>query len=559
MPDKRLKVVLFWHMHQPEYRDAISGEYQQPWTYLHAIKDYVDMAAHLEAVPEARAVFNFTPTLLEQLEDYSNQIKGFLGGHGVIRDPLLAALDMAALPVDSEKRLWLINACLRANEHRLINRFPPYRRLADMAAWFRGKPEDVCYVDNQYLADLLMWYHLAWLGEIPRRNDVRVQALIAKGREYSLHERRQLLEIIGELIASVIPRYRALAENGQIELSVTPYAHPIMPLLLDINSARDAWHDIHLPKLQVYPGGEERSRWHIEKGLAAFHRCFGFAPQGCWPAEGSLSIATLKLLEEYGIQWAAGGETVLRNSLRRSHAGEQPIHRPYRLLDHKTTCFFRDDRLSDAIGFEFSTWHADDAVGNLIYHLENIANASPAPDEWVVSIILDGENAWETYPENGYYFLSALYKRLSSHPRLHLTTFSECLRQPVPPGALSTLVAGSWVYGTFSTWIGDNDKNRGWDMLGDAKTAFDQAWPRLNPQQREAAERQLAICEGSDWFWWLGDYNPASTVSDFDRLFRLQLDVLYQMIGVEPPDYLAHAFSHGGGSPQTGGVMRRGQ
>jgi alpha-amylase/alpha-mannosidase (GH57 family) len=557
--DNRLKVVFCWHMHQPEYRDTVTGEYQQPWTYLHAIKDYVDMAAHIEAQPEARAVVNFTPTLLEQIEDYVVQIKSFLNNDGVIRDPLLAALDMPALPADAERRICLIKACLRANEDRLINRFPDFRSLIDIAHWFLQKAGDIRYIDNQYLADLLVWYHLAWLGETVRRTDVRAKNLLKKGKDFTLHDRRQLLELIGELMESVIPRYRALHENGQVELSFTPYAHPITPLLLDLHSAREAMPDVHLPEMQAYQGGLERARWHMEKGLEVFVRCFGFRPQGCWPSEGSVSLATLKLMEEYNIKWTASGQTVLHNSLHRSDAGGQTIHRPYRVLDCKVTCFFRDDHLSDAIGFDFSKWHADDAVANLIHNLENIANASSNPGERVVSIIMDGENAWESYPENGYYFLSTVYKRIATSPKLRLSTFADCIADEIKPGAFSTMVAGSWVFGTFSTWIGDRDKNRGWDMLGDAKRKFDTIAPTLEASRRAAAERQLAICEGSDWFWWFGDYNPAGAVSDFDRLYRLQLANLYQILGCEPPDYLAHAFARGSGNPAIGGVMRKGQ
>lgn len=556
--NSRLKVVLCWHMHQPEYRDLITGEFQQPWTYLHAIKDYVEMAQHLENVPKARAVVNFTPILLEQLLDYADQIDRFLHDEGCIRDPLLAALDMAALPGDTDHRAFLIHCCMRANRERLIDRFPAYRQLADVADWLNKERGNIRYINNQYLADLLVWYHLAWLGEISRREDPRVKKLLAKERAYTLADRRLLLSIIQELIASVIPRYKKLHEEGKVELSMTPYAHPIVPLLLDLNSAREAMPGVHLPELPAYPGGEERAHWHMRKGMDVFSRCFGFTPKGCWPSEGSVSQATLKLLREYGIRWIATGETVLHNSLHHSGAGDQPPHRPYRLLDCEISCFFRDDALSDLIGFKYSNWHADDAVANLVHNLENIARAAPNPGQQVVSIILDGENAWEYYPHNAYYFLSALYERLAEHPHLELTTFSDCLDANIQPGALSVLTAGSWVYGTFSTWIGDKDKNRGWDMLGDVKRAFDENFADLEPAHQKMALRQLAVCEGSDWFWWFGDYNPANSVSDFERLYRLQLANLYQTLGVEPPEYLAHSFTHGGGNPAMGGAMRQG-
>ncbi len=558
-----LKVVLCWHMHQPQYRDLVSGGYHQPWTYLHAIKDYIDMAAHLEAVPAARAVINFAPILLEQIEDYARQVEGFLANGLAIRDPLLAALGQPALPTADDARLSLIKACLRVNEQRLIDRFPAYKRIADMALWVTKHPDILPYVGDQLLADLLTWYHLAWLGETVRRDHAGVGRLLDKGANYNLHERRELLAVIGGLLASVIGRYQRLAESGRIELAVTPYAHPILPLLLDFGSARDALPEVALPMLARYPGGEQRARWHIREGLKEFERHFGFRPRGCWPAEGGVSAAALALLAAEGFAWAASGEGVLHHSLSKlghaAHAMKAAwLYQPYRVPDTGIDCFFRDDGLSDLIGFSYATWHADDAVANLIEHLERIADCCQDHPDRVVSIILDGENAWEHYPENAYHFLGALYRRLADHPRLEMTTFSEYLRtHPAKP--LRSLSAGSWVYGTFSTWIGDADKNRGWDMLGEAKQAFDAVAPRLAPDKRAAAERQLGVCEGSDWFWWFGGDNPAAPVSDFERLYRQHLTNLYQLLGREPPEYLAHVFTRGHGAPLHGGVMRPGQ
>lgn len=561
--ETRLKVVLCWHMHQPQYRDLVSGRYAQPWTYLHAIKDYVDMAAHIEAVPAARAVINIVPILFEQLDDYARQIDGYLKNSTAIRDPLLAALVQSVLPADPPERLILLRACLRANEQRVIQRFPAYAKLAAIAQTAIEREEVLHYLNETFFADLLVWYHLAWLGETVRRSDVRVRRLMDKASHFNLHERRELLAIVGELINGLTPRYAQLVARGQVELSMTPYAHPMLPLLVDFQSAREALPDLALPLLARYPDGEGRVRWHLREGLAAFEKQFGFRPSGCWPSEGGVSDAALRLLGESGFQWVASGETVLANSLHA--AGHAPhslkaawLYQPYRIGDSGTACFFRDDGLSDLIGFTYATWHADDAVANLVHHLEEIADACQGHPDRVVSIILDGENAWEHYPENGYYFLSALYRRLSEHPRLELTTFSRYL-QAHRPAALRSLTAGSWVYGTFSTWIGDADKNRGWDMLGDAKRAFDLAAPALAADQRAAAERQLAVCEGSDWFWWFGDYNPEAAVSDFERLFRQHLTNLYQLLRVEPPEYLAHAFTRGGGSPAHGGTMRHGQ
>lgn len=577
MPDK-LKVVLCWHMHQPAYCDSQSGQYQLPWTYLHGIKDYVDMVAHLETMPNVRVVVNFSPILLEQLDDYIEKIQDFLRNATPIPDPLLATLTNHPVytsflkpcgeesePPKSKRqnqdlimaRLRLVEQCLRANPERLIQRFEAYQELAELATSLKQNPKLVTYLDEQYLIDLAMWYHLAWLGETVRKKDARVKALIEKSCDFNDSDRRQLLEIIAELLSGIVPRYKALAERGQIELSFTPYAHPIMPLLLDVFSAREATPDINFTGISCYPDGKERVRWHIREGIKIFEKHFGFKPQGCWPSEGSLSEITVLLMEEFNIHWVASGNGVLRHSLKKAKQESQSPYRPYCLPKSPVRCFFRDDNLSDLIGFEFSKWHADDAVANLVHHLEKIARTVPQSEAHVASIIMDGENAWESYPENGYYFLNTLYQKLSNHPDLELTTFSNCLDSGV--AELPTLVAGSWVYGTFSTWIGEPDKNRGWEMLIEAKHQFDRLAPHLEPAQREAAERQLAICEGSDWCWWFGGYNPTEAVRDFDNLYRLHLTHLYQLLGETAPEYLKHPFTFGGGDPATGGVMRKGK
>jgi alpha-amylase/alpha-mannosidase (GH57 family) len=559
--DSKLNVVLYWHMHQPQYKDVRTGHYHLPWTYLHVIKDYVDMAAHLEENPAARAVINFTPTLLEQIDDYAQQIdRHFVQGEE-IKDEMLCNLVQGVLPTAPDKRIEIIKHCLRANKERLINRYPQYRRLAKQAHFLETHPEAIIYIHDQFLADLLVWFHLAWMGETVRRSDLRIRKLLDKGHGFSLQERIELLKVIGELCANVIGRYRNLVAGGQIELSVTPYAHPIMPLLFDIHSAREAMPEASLPVCDHYPGGAERVDWHIEKGFQVFEHFFGFRPGGCWPSEGSVSEQTIRALSKRGFSWLASGETVLRNSLNHhAHLSVQGIHQAFQFQDNPTRCFFRDDGLSDMIGFTYATWHADDAVANMLHHLENIAEACKDDSGAIVSIILDGENAWEYYPENGYHFLNGLYKGLSSHPRINLTTYSDYLQQHQAATPLQRVVAGSWVYGTFSTWISGEEKNYGWDLLCDAKRSVDEALAsgQFNAEQRERIETQLGICEGSDWFWWFGDYNPAESVRDFEHLYRLQLSHLYILLGKTPPATLSESFTHGTGQPSMGGTMRRG-
>jgi alpha-amylase/alpha-mannosidase (GH57 family) len=557
--ERRLKVVLCWHMHQPEYRDLSTGEYRLPWTYLHAIKDYVDMAAHLEAVAGAKAVVNFAPLLLEQLDDYSARLRAHLERGEPLPDPMLAALEGAQLPRSTPERRELLIACLRANRGRMVDRFPAYKRLADLGRWLLDH-DALAYAGEPFFTDLATWYHLAWLGETVRRQDTTIQGLIEQGSGYTPAQRRAVLSRVADLIAGVVPRYRHLAESGRVELAVSPYGHPIVPLLLDLRSARESMPECSLPQVPGYPGGEARARRHLQLAAQVFEQHFGFRPRGCWPSEGGVSDATLQLIEELGFEWVATGQAVLHHSLLRTDEPTLALtdpHRPYRVANGRLRLFARDDGLSDLIGFTYANWHADDAVANFIHHLETIAAHSAHGPERVVSIILDGENAWEYYPNNGFYFLLGLYRRLAKHPAVELTTFSAVLDSGLEPVLLPSVVAGSWVYGTFSTWIGDPDKNHGWELLCAAKEAYDQVLAQ-GEADLGVAERQLLVCEGSDWFWWLGDYNPEHTVRDFDALFRLHLRNFYLAIGREPPAILGRALSHGRGVPEAGGVMRRG-
>ncbi|HXY76629.1 MAG TPA: hypothetical protein VEH54_06945, partial [Steroidobacteraceae bacterium] len=336
----------------------------------------------------------------------------------------------------------------------------------------------------------------------------------------------------------------------------------IVPLLLDFRTARAAVPTLPLPAHASYPGGAARATWHIEEAIRVFTRAFGHRPQGCWPAEGAISARTLELLAAAGFQWTASSSAVLQGSLSitDSQAGQDPLafNRPYRLGGTGMSCFFRDDTLSDLIGFTYSSWHGDDAAANLVNELAQLARAYQQSANHAVLIALDGENAWEHYPFNGYYFLKALYAQLASHPLLELTTLGGCIERGLEPAPLPEVRAGSWVHGTLTTWMGDAAKNRAWDLLCEAKEAYDRAMATISDAaQRTAAGRQLALCEGSDWFWWFGDYNPAEAVSQFDRLYRRQLLTLYRRLNLPPPGELAQPIAVGHGSPELGGVMRR--
>ncbi len=569
MTANSLNVVLCWHMHQPYYREGLKGAYHLPWVYLHGIKDYSDMAAHLERHPAMHAVVNFAPVLLEQLDDYAQQLDLLLKHGKPAQDHMLNLLSgIERIPSDAASRQRIIQDCQRCHAPRMIHPYPAFHRLLRMTAAAEAGSADlkwhVGYLSEQYFLDLLTWYHLAWLGNSLRQLPL-VQRLMAQENGYSSADRHELLHLMQHCMAGLIPRYRKLAERGQIELSMTPYGHPIVPLLNDFANLRDALPDVPVPEAPAYPGGAARARWHLQHGLEVFERYFGRKPAGVWLSEGGVSEDALAQLDEMGVAWTASGEGVWRNSCAKSDCPEtellskHALFSPARIDAFRARVFFRDDGLSDLIGFKYSDWHADDAVADFVQHLENIASFfGKDADQHVVSVILDGENAWEYYPDNGHHFLDALYATLSAHPTLRVSTFAEqAANAPAKP--MKRLAAGSWVYGSFSTWIGSADKNRGWDYLVAAKQTYDSviAAGKLNADQQALATRQLAVCEGSDWFWWFGDYNPSASVSDFEQLYRTQLRELYRLLGVAPPALLDVPLSSGGGWVENAGTMRR--
>ncbi len=574
----KLYLNLYWHMHQPDYRDMVTNEYVLPWTYLHAIKDYSDMAFHLEENPKARVSFNYVPILLDQLDDYSQQFK-----QNRIRDPLLALLIEPNLgDINQEQCCLIVQSCFKSHHEKMLSPFPHYQRLLQLYQLVEpimtecGLAEhDFHYLSAQYKADLLVWYHLAWCGESLRRNNTVIQALMSKGVLFTVEDRQQLFTVIGETISGLIPRYKLLMQTKQIEISTTPYYHPILPLLLDFKSTLDAMPDAPLPQNAKYPGGQARAAYHVLSAKKSHLDYFGTEPRGMWPAEGGVSHAALSLMAEHGVEWAATGQGVLANSLIKSQLSVDDKHdylyQPYRVTngENDILCFFRDDQLSDKIGFEYAKMHSSDAVTDFIQTLEHAHKVNTSDKAKVVSVILDGENAWEYYPYNGYYFLSELYAALANHPDIEMTTFSDMvdLYQSKPyqgkdksAPILPRVAAGSWVYGTFSTWIGSKDKNLAWDLLCEAKKVYDKVLSanHLDAGQRIACERQLAICEGSDWFWWFGDYNSSDSVASFDKLYRRNLINLYTLLKQPVPAVLNTSISAGGGDADNAGTMRRG-
>lgn len=535
--DDRVDVVLCWHLHQPQYRDPLTGTFERPWSYLHGMRDCIDLAVHLESVPEACAVVNFSPVLLEQLDDYCAGLAAHFRSGAPLPDRVLALLGPEGAGEDRQHWPMLARACLRAGQENQVARLPAYRALAERTAQ-RLNDGAIAEAAPEELTNLAVWYHLAWLGESVRRGDPRVRPLLRRAGEFTAEERRILLECIADVLSGLVPRFRRLAGNGQVELSVSPWGHPVLPLLLDFGSAREADPGLELPAAGRYPGGGDRARWHLARALQVFHRTFGLRPRGCWPAEGALCNESLALFDSFGFDWTASAGAVLDRST--GAFADNGACCAWRRDGQRLVCFFRNDELSEKFGFEYARKNGETAAAELVMELERIAAESELQGGNVIPLVIDGLNAWESFPDNGYRFQRALYRRLAGHPRLRLSTFARSLRRGVEIRPLESLVAGSWIDGRLDTWIGSPERNEAWQLLCEAKTVFDQVVVEsaLDERAQSLAEYQLAVCEGSDWFWALPESNPGESALSFQRLYRRHLGSLYRLLDESPPDGL---------------------
>jgi len=536
-----LDVVVVWHMHQPYYKDPIKNEYALPWTYLHGIKDYFDMPAIVEDTPGARAVFNLVPSLIEQLLDYAS---------GTAVDPFLAKGMAAPADLGEEERVFLLENFFSANRQRMIEPSRRYLELLYMAG--EGKPgsarERVRHFSDQDLLDLQVWFFLSWTGEAARQRYPVFADLIAKGERFTASDKELLFATQRELLQAIIPLYKRLHEQGRIELSVTPYYHPIMPLLCDTRLAQTAMPRVNLPAANLrHP---EDARAQIRRGVEYFREIFGFAPLGMWPSEGSVSNETLAIIAECGLGWIATDEEILAKTLDGGLGdGKERLYRPWRFScpQGEVGAFFRDHQLSDLIGFTYSQWDAGRAVSDLCGRLHAI-RARLGGEGRVVPIILDGENAWEYYPDNAYDFLQGMYRGIAESPHLNLTTCSDVLARSRFDGRLQSIFPGSWINGNFGIWIGHPEENLAWDLVAMARAAavaaspsvaaaLESGYPAVDPAAEQIC-RSLYAAEGSDWFWWYGDDHFSPHSDRFDRLFRQHLLNVYRLLGQDPPHQL---------------------
>ncbi len=530
-----LYIAFVWHHHQPYYREPGRETYALPWVRVHAAKDYLFMAELLAEYPEVKATFNFVPSLLEQLDAYAR---------GRAEDPM-TLLGRQASWSEEEKQL-ILNLGFSINWQHLAFLYPRYRELIQRRDTVLRDPQ---VFGEQDYRDLIALFNLAWTHPRYVREDARLRALAEKGRDFTPEDIETIVAVHRELCARVIPAYRELEEKGQVELILSPYYHPILPLLVNTDHARRATPDIQVPHPPFH--FPEDAETQVREGMAFYKDVFGHAPTGMWPSEQAVSPETVEILRRAGIRWFISDEAILGRSLDYYFARDEQeqvyephrLYRPYRVptAAGEIVGVFRDHTLSDKVGFVYMHYPPQQAAEDLIVRLQTIYYRLNAPDTpRLVVIALDGENPWEHYEGNGEPFLRDVYRRLAAHPHLKTVTVSEFLDRFPVDARLDRLATGSWINGDLTTWIGDPEHTRAWSVLRDARQAWEER-ARLwqNNHEREdtlrRALRHLHIAEASDWFWWYSRRNTSDQDVLFDALFRANVAAAYQTLGLPVP------------------------
>jgi len=496
----KIELSFLWHMHQPDYRDA-KGIMRMPWVFLHAIKDYYDMPWMLSKFPNLKANFNLTPPLIEQLKLYENPLEN---------DYFLSLWHKNPEELNQKQRDWLIKTCKSANYEMMVKKNSKYLEL-----YYKDTLTD------SELINLEVLFLLVWSGPYIKLHNGVVQELLDKVN-YTSDDKIRLFDTLIKFVSSILPFYASLLKSKQISLSTTPYNHPILPLLLDMDNIEKANPNSTPPNnsISLYDDAKEQ----VSRAIELYKDVFKNEPIGFWPAEGAVDEETIKIYKDFGIKWIATDETILFKSLKDN--SRTNLYKPYKKDD--VNIYFRDHGLSDLFGFDYRFKPSSQAVEHFI---ESIKNLQPKEIDEIntVFIILDGENAWEYYQNNGYSFFMQLYEELNELDWCKTETMDNiAFRDKSIP--LKNLASGSWIYGDFTTWSGHPEKNSAWDLIFQTKKDYLKLEDILTYEVKEKIKFHFLASECSDWFWWYGDDHNTSFAVEFDKLFRGHLIAIYELM-----------------------------
>ncbi len=541
----RIHLVLLWHMHQPQYRDPETGRYVLPWTRLHALKDYYGMVEMLREFPNFHATFNIVPALGIQLEEYAS---------GNFNEPWFSLAFKNTDELTREDKSEVLSRAFQLNHERLMSRWPRFVELYEWSRPAGGAQALVAFTPRDW-RDLQLLSQLAWMEESWLQKDEIVSRLNAKGKDYTEKDKAALKEKQQELLRLVLPAYRQAASRGQIEISTTPFYHPILPLICDSDIARAANPATPLPR-RAFRRPED-AREHLQLARQYHEKTFGAKPAGLWPSEGSVSDQALAIAAQEGFEWFGTDEGVLSRTLnvgffRDSNgipANADRLYKPWRIQlgDRAITGFFRDHHLSDLIGFVYSRMDPKAAAADLHSRLRALGEKASGNQPLTLPLFLDGENAWEYFPGNGREFLREFYRRIESDPDIRALTCSEAIAAAGEIPTNTGIFPASWINANFDVWIGHSEDIAAWELLWDAREAYARAVEARKKGRSGAptetalkeAHESLLAAEGSDWCWWFGPEHSTANDAEFDALYRKHLTGVYLALGQVAPEELA--------------------
>lgn len=545
-PDENILYInLTWHQHQPLYYKDSDGIYTRPWVRVHATKDYLDMPEKTAEYEDVQVTFNLTPSLLRQLEDLGSGAKDI---YWVLAEKPVAEL------TDADKR-FILERFFDVNWENILAKYPRYQELLDK----RGGGDEASiqaalssFSDQDFL-DLQIWFNLAWFDPAYLAEEPLLD-LVEKGEGFSEEDKEVLFSEVLRVVQEVIPYHKQLQDEGQIEVTTTPYAHPILPLIYDNQLALVGNPSAEMPeRLFSY---QRDSVSHLVLSVDMYERLFDRGVRGLWPGEGAVAQEIVPMIADAGYTYMQTGEPVLAKSLgiesfTRDSQGfiQEPddLYRPYYVSDddgNQVGIFFRDWTLSDNIGFVYTDMSGVDAANDLIGDLSSIQanfieNGVPGPH--IVSIILDGENAWEYYPNDGNDFLNALYRKLSESEVLQTITPSEYLKMFPEQRSLDDLFPGAWFSANYDTWIGETEEAIAWDYLARVRedlASYETGAASVSQDALDQAFDFMYLAEGSDWFWWYGEDQDSGQDSYFDEGYRALLAGVYESLGEDVPRFV---------------------
>lgn len=519
---KKLKLAFLWHMHQPYYKDDKDNQTLFPWVFLHCIKDYYDMCWYYKKHDSIKATFNLVPSLLVQIESYINN---------TANDIFLNMLRKDVMTLTSKDKSYLQSYLFLSHEQTMIK---PLKRYYELYLKYKSHESIEDFESNEIL-DLEVLFLLSWCGVYLRENNDLVKQLISQNDSFSQAQKESLLDELIKFLPQVFNIYKELQENNQISLAASPFYHPILPLLIDKNSAKEARADVVLP--EVFENFEEFAIKNIQKSKNYFQEKFGFEVTGFWPSEGSVSTKAAQHLANNGLNWICSDEEILFKTINTHNKKEIYKNYTINLNNQQIQIRFRDHFLSDKIGFSYQSVEPKVAVEDFINELKKIYDSydfSP-----LVNVILDGENAWEFYENNGYDFFEELYSKLETTPWIQTITMDEISNDSsIQNHQLTHLQSGSWINGNFDIWVGSKQKNEAWEYLSKTYKEYIKHKDSLDEIQTSQIEQEFMIALGSDWFWWYGDDHFTTQASEFDYLFRKHLINIHEYMKLTIPEYL---------------------